>query len=261
MPKERIAKVIARAGIASRRKAEKLIETGKVKLNGKILREVATKVDPEEDKIFVNDEPLSFEKNITIALNKPRGYITSRSDTHDRKTVYALLPKKYHTLHSVGRLDKETSGLLLFTNDGSLTYQITHPKFEIRKKYQVSLRGKVKPEDIQKLEKGFKIPEFEVAPCMIENLSFDGKENKTRFLLNIGEGKKREIRKVFEYLHYDLLRLHRVMVGGLSISGIGMSKIKVLHEKEIKKIFETNEKNTQKTPHKNPERSAQRRSQ
>ena len=259
MPKERIAKVIARYGVASRRKAEVLIEEGAVKINGRTLKECSTKVDMQKDKISVHGKVLKQENDVILALNKPRGYLTTKSDTHRRKTVYDLLPKKYQSLHPVGRLDKETSGLLLFTNNGDLTYKITHPKFEIRKKYQVSIKGKLKEEDIQRLKKGFKIPgvvgagpragpqcnerpqgaarTMQISPCNVENLLFDKKENKTRFILDIGEGKKREIRKIFEFLGYELLRLHRVQIGGLSLRGIKMGRIRALDEKDIKKIL------------------------
>jgi len=237
MPQERLSKIIANHGITSRRKAEVLIEEGRVCLNRKVVKDLGRKADRERDVISVDGVELEAGEIIYLAMNKPRGYISTRSDTHDRKTVYDLLPKKYKSLHTVGRLDKETSGLLLFTNDGDFTHQVTHPKFEIRKKYRVSLEGAIDPQHVLLLRKGFEHPEFKVSPCGVEKLKYDNKENKTRFVLDIGEGKKREIRKIFEFLKYDLLRLHREQIGQFKVFGISMSKYKVFPETAMRKVL------------------------
>jgi len=236
MPQDRIAKIIAHAGVASRRKAEEMILHGRVLCNGQVVTDVGMKVDCRRDQIVVDGIRVRVQRKVYLVLNKPRGYITTAADENDRKTIYELLPEKYRTLHPVGRLDKETSGLLFLTNDGEFTFRVTHPKFEIRKKYQVSIRGKMRPEDVKKIEEGFKLPEFSVSACGVENLEYDEVEDKTRFLLDIGEGKNREIRKIMEFFKYELLRLHRVQIGGYHMYNVGMSKFRVLSEKEAESV-------------------------
>jgi 23S rRNA pseudouridine2605 synthase len=237
MKEERLAKIIANAGIASRRKAEELIVAGRVTMNGKVVKELGRKADIESDAIAVDGQQLALTDHVYIALNKPRGYIATRKDTHERKTVFDLLPKKYQTLHTIGRLDKETSGLLLFTNDGDFTNQVTHPRYEIRKRYQVTVRGAFSDEAVGLLQKGFRHPEFDVSPCSIEDLVVDEAEDKTRFILVIGEGKKREIRKIIEFLNYELLRLHRIQIGGYALQNIPMGTIHIMTKKEVAKVI------------------------
>ncbi len=237
MTEERIAKIIANAGITSRRKAEELVISGRVAVNGKVVKECGRKADIDNDTIAVDGKVLDIAEHIYIALNKPRGYITTKKDTHERKTVFDLLPKKYQTLHTIGRLDKETSGLLLFTNNGDFTNQVTHPRYEIRKRYQVTLRGQFSDQARQMLIKGFKHPEFDVAPCLVEELQYDATEDKTRFVLNIGEGKKREIRKIMEHLNYEVLRLHRIQIGGYRLQNIPMGTIHIMTKKEVEQVI------------------------
>ena len=239
--KERIAKIMAHAGIASRRKAEALIREGRVCLNGRVVTDVATGVNRAVDTVSVDGQQIATTAFVYLVMNKPRGYVVTRHDPHAKKTVYALLPARYRGLHPVGRLDKETSGLLLFTNDGNLTQRITHPRFEVRKKYEVTLRGTFRDEDRKKIETGFRHPEFTVSACGIEDLAFDRRENKTRFILDIGEGKKREIRKIFDHFGYELLRLHRVQIGGLQLWRVAMGRYRVLSEEEVATLTEKKE--------------------
>ena len=237
MPKERISKIIAHSGLASRRAAEALITDGRVTVNGKCIREQGHKADPEADKICVDGKRIKTEENyVYIALNKPRGYLVTKSDEKNRKTILDLIPKKYHHVHPVGRLDKETSGLLILTNDGNFTLKVTHPRYGIRKKYRVSLKGRLAKKDIALLEEGFDHPEFYVSPCYVENFEYNSKEKKTRFLLNIGEGKKREIRKIFEYLDYELLRLHRLQLGAYKMK-LAMGEYRIMTKTEVDKVL------------------------
>ncbi|MBN1492693.1 MAG: rRNA pseudouridine synthase [Candidatus Omnitrophica bacterium] len=237
MPEERIAKIIANAGIASRRKAEELMTAGRVTVNGVVVKDFAYKIDINEESLAVDDVEVFLSEHVYIALNKPRGFITTRSDTHERKTVFDLLPKKYQTLHTVGRLDKDTSGLLLLTNDGDFTNRVTHPRYEIRKRYKVTVRGEVRSEHLEQLKKGFTHPEFDVSPCGVEGYTYDAKEKKCRITLTIGEGKKREIRKIFEFFGYQVLRLHRTQVGGYKMIDIPIGEFRILTKKDVKKVI------------------------
>lgn len=238
MRDERISKIIANAGIVSRRKAEELIVQGHVKVNGKVVRELGVKANPSDDIIQVQGKEVKRPRRVYIALNKPRGYVSTKDDPQERKTVFDLLPQKYRDIvHNVGRLDKETSGLLLFTNDGSFTHKITHPKFRLKKKYQVSLRGKIQDEYIEKLKAGFEHPDFAVSPCTIEQFSYNAQEDKTRFTLTIAEGKNREIRKIFEFFGYELLRLHRVQIGGFHMYTIKMGLTRVLSPHDVRVVL------------------------
>jgi len=237
MPQERISKIIANTGVASRRKAEELIARGLVRLNGKKVKEQGAKADKAKDVIMVNGTVVQSSHEIYVALNKPRGYIATRSDEQKRKTVFDLLPSRFKQLHTVGRLDKETSGLLIFTNDGDFTNKVTHPRYGVRKKYQVTLHGKVANTVLEQISEGFKHPEFKVSPCGIEKLTYKKKENKTRFVLDIGEGKKREIRKIFEFFGYDIARLHRIQIGQYAVYGIPMGRWCMMDDNEVADVL------------------------
>lgn len=218
----RIQRYIALNTRFSRRAAEDLIDEGRVKLNGKVVIEKGVKVVPG-DSIKVNNKLIQeIKETMTLMLNKPKGYVTTKNDEFDRKTVMELIP--YNHLSPIGRLDQDTEGLLLFTNDGDLAYSLTHPKFEHEKEYEVKLRDPLSIEDKEKLEKGVRIDGRRTAPAKITKLK--GKECN----IIIHEGRKRQIRRMFENVDNKVLYLKRIRVGHLKLGDLPIGKFKILKE-------------------------------
>ena len=231
----RLQVALSRAGISSRRKAASVIEEGRVTVNGKVIRERGHAVDPERDEIIADGVKLRrHEKKIYILLNKPRSVITSKSDPENRKTVFDALPAALRRLHSVGRLDKDTTGLLLLTNDGDLTYRLTHPKFEIRKKYKVVCEGKVSDKEKHILEKGMFIDGHKTAPARLEILKSD--ERGTELFIEIHEGKKRQVRNMFLYLGHSIESLERVAYEFLKLGNLRRGEFRHLTSEEVRKL-------------------------
>ena len=215
MAKERLQKFLSNAGIASRRRAESLIEQGLVSING-VKAKLGDKVDPESDEVKVSGKKIEPESELFyLALNKPKGYITSRFDPEKRRTIYSLLPKELQNkVWTVGRLDYNTEGLILFTNDGELTQKLAHPKFEHDKEYEVVLNTPVGDADLNRLRQGVKIGEGEVtAPAK-------ARVRDAKVYLTIHEGKKRQIKRMFEALGYIVKNLRRVRINKLQLKDI-----------------------------------------
>ena len=194
---ERLQKYLAQAGVASRRKCEEYIEQGRVKVNGKTITELGTKVNPETDKVEFDNKLISKqnEEYTYILLNKPIDYVTTVKDQFNRNTVLDLV-KVNKRLVPVGRLDMFTSGALILTDDGDFVYKITHPKHEITKTYTVTLKGIVTKEDVKKLENGVDIGDFTTSKARVKILKTDEETNKSRLEITIHEGKNRQIRKI-----------------------------------------------------------------
>ncbi|MFH2137760.1 MAG: pseudouridine synthase [Candidatus Omnitrophota bacterium] len=230
--RQRLNKLIAHSGLCSRRKADELILKGKVKINGSIVLTPGISADPDKDKITVNNTPLMQEKMVYILLHKPPGYITTTKDAHADKTVLSLLPKLPVRLYPVGRLDKDTSGLLIMTNDGQLRFKLTHPKFEVDRVYEVVIR-KPLPEDIvNKIEKGgLQIDDYKTYPCKIKILSRTKTTTTLRIILH--EGRKRQIRKVFSSFGHPVIELKRVQFGKLHLGDLKPGKWRFLKKSEI----------------------------
>lgn len=233
----RLQAALSRAGISSRRKAVFVIEEGRVTVNGKVIREKGYAVDMARDEIAADGVKLSrHEKKIYILLNKPPSVITSKSDPKNRKTVFDGLPAALRRLHSVGRLDKDTTGLLLLTNDGDFTYRLTHPKFEIRKKYKVVCEGKVSDKEKHILEKGMFIDGHKTAPAKLEILRNDEKE--TELFIEIHEGRKRQIRNMFLYLGHPTESLERVACEFLKLGNLRRGEFRHLTSEEVRRLKE-----------------------
>lgn len=213
----RINKFLSRAGIASRRGADVLIEEGRVFLNGKKIAEPGVQVNPENDSVKVDGKLVKMQdEKIYIALNKPKGYVTTRADMHAEKTVYDLLPKKLRKIvHPVGRLDKDSEGLLFLTNDGNLTYKLTHPKFQHKKEYEVYVSGALPKEKLDLLRRGVKIDGKKTAPAEITFLKKE--KGITMLSVIIHEGRKRQIRRMFEKVGNAVKRLVRVKEAGVDL--------------------------------------------
>lgn len=216
---ERLQKFMSQAGVASRRHAEEMIKAGKVKVNGKIVKELGTKVDPDKDKIQVEGKNVRRPQNfIYVVLNKPKRYITSRNDPRKRKTVYELLPPELkNVVWPVGRLDFNTEGLLILTNDGDLTQQFSHPSFEHEKEYEVILDKELSAGRIEKLEGGMIIDGKKTSPAKIKTAG-------TTVYMTIHEGINRQIRKMFGELGYSVRNLKRIRVGKLKLGNLPVGK-------------------------------------
>jgi len=227
----RLNRYLSMAGICSRREADQLIAAGVVKINGKVVTEMGFKVNPD-DEVNYGGETLRPEKKVYLLLNKPKDYITTRSDPQDRRTVMNLVGKACKELiYPVGRLDRMTTGLLMFTNDGDLARKLTHPSSEIKKIYHVTLNRPVLHEHLKQLEKGI---ELEDGPAKADKAVYVGNgEDKKHIGLEIHSGKNRVVRRMFEFFGYRVIKLDRVIFAGLSKKELPRGKYRFLSEKEV----------------------------
>ncbi|WP_462412079.1 23S rRNA pseudouridine(2605) synthase RluB [Neobacillus sp. Marseille-QA0830] len=232
---ERLQKVIARAGIASRRKAEELIKEGKVKVNGKVVTELGIKVSGS-DKVEVNEIPLEKEEPVYFLLYKPRGVITSVSDDKGRKVVTDFFPEIKERIYPIGRLDYDTSGLILLTNDGDFAHLLMHPSHEIEKVYVAKVKGVPLKENLRKLEKGIKLEDGKTAPAKVKLLSFDKKKQTSIAEITIHEGKNRQVRRMFEAIGHEVIKLKRERYGFLTLSGLSSGEARELTPHEVKQL-------------------------
>lgn len=231
---ERLQKVMAHAGVASRRKSEEIIAEGRVKVNGEIVTEMGFKVDPDQDEVVVDGEIISEEKKRYILVNKPEGYITTVSDPEGRPTVMDLIPDLKQRLYPAGRLDYDSSGLLIMTNDGDLTYKLTHPKKEVDKKYRVLADGKLSREDFEKFEAGMIIDGQKTAPAEISNVNY--KEYQTEFDVIIHEGRNRQVRRMCKIAGFSVASLKRIAFAFLTLAGVSEGDFRYLSEQEVAKL-------------------------
>ena len=231
----RINKYIALCGVASRRKAEELILAGKVKVNDNIVTELSYQVDEENDVVKVDDKIIKEEnKLVYILLNKPEGYITTVKDQFDRESVLDLVTDIKERVYPIGRLDYETSGLLLLTNDGDLTYKLTHPKHEVDKTYVARVKGKLTPDEIKVFKSGLKIEDYVTAPAKLKVIRYDEKTNVSLLEIKIHEGKNRQVRKMCKAINHPVLRLKRTAMGKIRIGECEIGKYRYLTEDEVK---------------------------
>lgn len=232
---ERLQKVIAQSGVTSRRKAEKLIEEGKVKVNDKIVTQLGTKVT-RNDKIEVNGVEIEKEQHVYFLLYKPRGVISSVKDDKNRKVVTDLLPSVEERIFPIGRLDYDTSGILLLTNDGEFANLLMHPSHGIEKVYRLRIKGIPKKEDLNKLITGVKDDNETLKAIRYKTVSTDKKRNMMELELSLIEGKNRHIRRMMETLGYPVSTLKRVKYGLLSLKGMQAGEYRSLTPKEVKQM-------------------------
>ena len=225
-------KYIAHSGICSRRDAAELVKQGKVSVNGKLITEPGTKVSPK-DIVKVNDKPITISRNfVYILLNKPKDYITTTDDPHGRKTVLDLIRQATRErVYPVGRLDRNTSGVLLLTNDGELAQKLAHPKHEIKKVYHVTLDKPLTKNDFEKIAGGV---ELEDGFTRVDAIAYADAKDKTQIGLEIHSGKNRIVRRIFESLGYDIKSLDRVMYAGLTKKNVQRGNWRLLSEKEVR---------------------------
>lgn len=237
MEKERLQKYLANYGLCSRRKAEEHILNGDVKVNGKVVTELGTKVDPSKDEIYFKNEKIEKnDKKIYILLNKPIGYVTTTKDQFNRSTVLDLVKIQEKVL-PVGRLDMYTSGALILTNDGDFIYKVTHPKYEIEKTYNVTLKGIITNEEMERLRSGVKIENYISGKAKVRLLKIDEEKNISRIEITIHEGKNREVRKMCESIGKKVLALHRTKIGNIDVKNLQLGKWRYLTEKEVQNLL------------------------
>lgn len=237
MEEIRLQKYLANCGVASRRKAEELIQEGKIKVNGKIVTELGTKINPKKDEVAYQGKKVKeVEDFVYILLNKPIDYVTTAKDQFNRQSVLDLVKVKQRIV-PVGRLDMYTSGALILTNDGEFVYKVTHPKHEIEKTYTVTIKGIVKQEDIEQLRKGVEIDDYITKPAKVKILKTDKEKNQSRLEITIHEGKNRQVRKMCEAIGHKVLALHRSKIAGIGVKDIELGKWRYLTQKEVEKIL------------------------
>ncbi len=238
----RVQKVIAERGLASRREAERWIEEGRVCVNGKVVS-LGEKCQPDRDTISVDGNVIArvSPRKVVVAMNKPKGFLCTNDDPHAKKTVFDLLPDELRKLRlfCVGRLDKDSEGLLLLTNDGSIQQQLAHPSYHVLKKYHVDINKPLQETDIPKLVRGIK---WEGELLRIEKVTLRrGKPADAwkHLEISLHHGKKREIRRLLYAFGYEVKKLRRVQIGNLKLKGIPRGHIKTLGKREIRQLFES----------------------
>jgi 23S rRNA pseudouridine2605 synthase len=231
----RLQKFLAESGVGSRRASEQFILAGRVRVNGQIVNELGTKVHPGRDEVQVDGMKVKPRRKIYVALNKPRGYICTRRDPADRRIVSDLLPAEWHHLHSVGRLDRDTEGLIFLTNDGQFSLCLTHPRYAVRKTYRVTVEGCVEPPLMQKYMRGVT---DEGEKLKAEKARILSANNTSSILeLELMEGKNREIRRLCAGLDLKILRLQRTRIGPIRLGELPEGKWRILTEAEINSLL------------------------
>jgi pseudouridine synthase len=252
---ERLQKFLARAGVASRRKAEELIEEGHVTVNGKVVRRMGVKVDAATDEVRVDTElvrapaaaappaapaagPVTGRPDpraVYLMMNKPVGFLCTVTDDRGRRTVMELLPQLRARVYPVGRLDEDSEGLLLFTNDGALTNLLTHPRYEVPKTYDLRVRGEVNPEEVSRVERGIWLSEGRTGPSRMR-IRRRGRDI-SHIEMTLREGRNREVRRIFAKMRHPVLSLRRVRLGPLELEGLRPGQVRRLAPGEVSALY------------------------
>ena len=226
----RLNKYISQSGLCSRRAADELIKKGKVQVNNKLCDQVGTKIN-KNDKVIVNKKLIKPEKNIYVLLNKPKDYISTNKDTHNRRVVFDLIKGINERLFSVGRLDRKTTGLLLLTNDGDIAKKLTHPSYKIKKIYSVTLEKKISNDEISQIKNGLFVEDEYIKVDNVERLEKDYEVG-----IEIHMGKNRIVRKIFESLNHRVSKLDRVLFGPFTKKDLPRGKWRILNQNEIRNL-------------------------
>ncbi|MEY8303093.1 pseudouridine synthase [Anaerosalibacter bizertensis] len=228
----RLQKYMALCGIASRRKSEEIILEGRVKVNGKVINELGVKIEPGRDIVIVDGKNIKMEeKKVYIMLNKPIGYVTTVKDEFNRNKVIDLIDGVEERIYPVGRLDYDTSGLLLLTNDGEMTYKLTHPSNEVKKTYIGKVRGVPTEAELEKFRNGLKIDNYITAKAEIKILKKS--KDSSLLVMEIHEGRNRQIRKMCAAINHPIIKLKRVAVGKLKLGDLKLGDWRYLKNKEV----------------------------
>lgn len=229
---ERLQKFMARCGVASRRNSEKLIQAGKVKVNDTIVTELGVKIDTVKDSVYVNGVEIFLEENkVYIILNKPEGYLSTLKDERGRKTVLDLTGDIEERIFPIGRLDYDTSGLLIMTNDGDIYNKVIHPREKINKVYEATIKGIPSAEEINLFCSGIDIGGYVTAPAEIVILKKDKETSKVK--ITIHEGKKRQIRKMCKMISHPVITLRRISIGNIVLNDLEKGKWRYLTDEEV----------------------------
>lgn len=231
---ERLNKYLAHAGVGSRRHVEQLIRDGRVIINGEIVRELGTRIEPGQNKISVDGQPVREEKHVYWVVNKPRGYLCTNRDPARRPLAIDLVPQVAQRVYTVGRLDESSEGLLLLTNDGDLANKLLHPRYGVEKTYLAQVAGTPTPEDLQQLLKGVWLSDGMVRAKRIKREKRDKGSTWLRIVLN--EGKNREIRRMLARLEHKVLRLRRIALGPVQLGDLPSGKARRLSGPEIESL-------------------------
>ncbi len=240
---ERLQKYMARCGIGSRRRCEEYILDGQVSVDGQVVRELGTKIDPAKSEVLFRGKKVSEEEQVlkTVMLHKPAGYVTTSHDQFGRPDVTQLVKIPGIRLYPVGRLDYQTSGLLILTNDGDLTFRLTHPTHQIPKVYEALIAGEITSDEIRKLEKGVVLDDgFKTSPSEVKLVSMRG--GNSRIEITIHEGKNHQVRRMAKAVGHPVLRLKRIQEGSLRLGTLKEGEYRILTEKEIRQLQDAGRK-------------------
>jgi 23S rRNA pseudouridine2605 synthase len=231
----RLQKFLAEAGVASRRAAEQIILEGRVQINGNVVRQLGTKVESPPDVVTVDGKAVRVRRKIYVALNKPRRYVCSRKDEAGRATIYELLPADWDNLHSVGRLDYDTEGLIFVTNDGQFALHLTHPRYGVSKKYVASVDGRVDGAMLERITRGVWHQGEELKAARVRLITASNAKSVVE--LELTEGKNREVRRLFESQGLSVKRLERTQIGKIKLGELKTGRWRALTESEIKTLM------------------------
>ncbi|WP_442601144.1 pseudouridine synthase [Paenibacillus sp. KN14-4R] len=235
---ERLQKVLAAAGIASRRKCEEIILAGRVQVNEETVTTLGVKVDPAVDLITVDGKRIAGENKIYVMLNKPKGVITSANDPGGRRVVTDYLKGITERVYPVGRLDYDTEGLLLLTNDGEFAHLLTHPKHHVPKTYHATVKGVPHGSILDKLRAGVELEDGMTAPAIVEYADVDTDKKESVISITIFEGRNRQVRRMFDAVSFPLVKLKRVQFGSMTLSGLPRGKYRHLGADEVKELLD-----------------------
>ncbi|HIF07562.1 MAG TPA: rRNA pseudouridine synthase [Gemmatimonadetes bacterium] len=227
----RIQKFLSRAGVSSRRKAETMVLEGWVRINGNVVSELGTKVDPDKDHVEVGGKTVRLREITWIRFHKPIDVLCTAEDTHGRKTLYDLLPDEHRALRYVGRLDLDTAGLLLLTNDGDLANRLIHPRYRVEREYEVSVEGVPSLKDIARLRGGIKLRDGLARPKRVE--AYEPVNENGNLTIVMTEGRKREVRRMMYELGYPVVTMRRVRVGPVSLGDLPPGEWEPLSPEEV----------------------------
>jgi len=232
---ERLQKILAKAGLGSRRSCEKLITEGRISVNGKIVKTLGVKIDPKVDTVRFDGTQIKLQRKVYLLLNKPKGYITTLSDPQGRPTISSLLKGVKERVYPVGRLDYNSEGLLFLTNDGDLANKLIHPKYKVPKTYLVKVKGKPDEEDLMKLRKGIRLDNGKTLPAkvVVEKIL----PKNTILNITITEGKKRQIRKMCDIINHSVLNLKRIQFGPFKLCNLKKGEYVYLNPEDVKREF------------------------